>query len=178
MSTIRYVMKDYQGNIIHVQTVGEQVIVDTNSDLQTALTNIRASIAGKNETYVVADMTARAALTNLKVGDRAWVIDASADSTVASGAAYYLVQSITTGENPTPTWVKVAEAESMDVTVSWADIANKPSSTVAEIDAAVTYHKALTATASEVNAAITYHKALTATAAELVFRVSISGVIS
>lgn len=164
MSAIRYVMKDYQGNIIHVQTVGEQVIVDNNSNVQAALDAIRASISGQTVMHVVADITARDALTGLKVGDQCWVIDASADATVGSGAAKYIVQSMT---GTTPNWVKTAEAESMDVVTDWSDIQNKPSSTVAEIDAAVAYHKDLTATAAEVNAAVTYHKALTATAAEV-----------
>ena len=166
MSTLRYILKDANGNIIHAQTHGEMVVVDNNSDVQTALNAIRASIAGQTVMHVVADITARDALTGLKVGDQAWVLDASADATVSSGAAKYIVQAMS-GDPETPTWVKTAEAESMDVVVNWADIQNKPSSTVAEIDAAVTYHKALTATAAQVNAAAAYVGALTHTAAQV-----------
>lgn len=160
----RYIAKDASGNTLHVQTHAEVVICDTNSNVQAALDAIRASISGQTVMHVVADIAARDALTGLKVGDQCWVIDASADATVGSGAAKYIVQSMT---GTTPSWVKTAEAESMDLTIDWSDIQNKPSSTVAEIDAAVAYHKDLTATAAEVNAAVTYHKALTATAAEV-----------
>lgn len=164
MSTLRYVLKDANGNIIHAQTHGEMVVVDDNSNVQTALNAIRASISGQTVMHVVADIAARDALTGLKVGDQCWVIDASADATVASGAAKYIVQSMS---DTTPNWVKTAEAESMDLTIDWSDIQNKPSSTVAEIDAAVTYHKALTATAAQVNAAADYVGALTHTAAQV-----------
>ncbi|PID16882.1 hypothetical protein CSV63_03045 [Sporosarcina sp. P34] len=46
------------------------------------------------------------------------VVDASADPTVTSGWAQYLLQE---GE-----WVKIAENESIDVVLAWADIVGKP----------------------------------------------------
>lgn len=60
-----------------------------------------------------------------------FVKDARGDATVKSGGAFYLWDS--TGN----TWVKTAETESMDVTLNWANVAGKPSSTPANIDNAV-----------------------------------------
>ena len=34
-------------------------------------------------------------------------------------------------------WIKISEAESLDVVVDWSDITNKPTSSVADIDDAV-----------------------------------------
>ena len=61
-----------------------------------------------------------------------YIIDATGDATVASGGATYLYNTTTT------IWVKVSEAESMDVVLNWADIQNKPTSSVTDIDNAVT----------------------------------------
>ena len=104
------------------------------SGTNTAIAGLEAAIAGKAPVRVVADITARDALTNVITGDLVWVTDASADQTVESGAACYLASVASS----VVTWTKVAEAESMDLVISWADIQNKPSSTVAEIDQAVT----------------------------------------
>ena len=61
----------------------------------------------------------------------AFVIDASGDSTVTSGAATYIFnQSIAE-------WVKVAEFESMDTVLQWTNIEGKPNSTPEAIDNAV-----------------------------------------
>lgn len=92
---------------------------------------IDASLAGLNGTAIVDDITARDALTPSN-GDTVLVIDASADATVASGAATYVYRLSTTS------WVKISEAESMDITLNWSDIVGKPSSSAAAIDGAVT----------------------------------------
>lgn len=81
------------------------------------------------ECLVKATIAERDAVSDKFQGMHVWVTDASSDPTVASGAAEY----IWNGE----AWIKISEAESLDVTVSWANIANKPSSTVADIDSAV-----------------------------------------
>ena len=59
------------------------------------------------------------------------MLDASADATVASGAATYVYDFGNT------TWVKISEAESLDVVLDWSNIQNGPSSSPAAIDAAV-----------------------------------------
>lgn len=79
-----------------------------------------------------ADIAARDALEpSLTQAVFVLVADASADPTVNAGAAMY-------AWNPsTSTWIKVAEYESMDVTLTWASIVGGPSSTPAQIDSAV-----------------------------------------
>lgn len=79
---------------------------------------------------IVADLAARDAL-DPSVNKLVLVLDASDDATVDSGAATY-IYNFDESE-----FVKIAEHESMDVTLEWADIQGGPSSTPAQIDAAV-----------------------------------------
>lgn len=61
--------------------------------------------------YVVADITERDFLSgtgDLSEGDRAYVVDASSDSTVSSGGAEYIWDG--------SAWTKVTEIESLDLT--------------------------------------------------------------
>lgn len=91
---------------------------------------IQAAVSSANALAVVADIAARNALaptSNVTV----LVLDASADATVASGAATYVYRLSNT------TWYKISEAESMDLAITWASITGKPTSTPAAIDAAV-----------------------------------------
>ena len=91
---------------------------------------IDASLSAFTNLQVVADITARDALT--PAGDMLVLVkDASADATVTSGAATYVYELSETA------WSKIAEYESLDVTLDWADIANKPTSSAANIDNAV-----------------------------------------
>ena len=101
-------------------------VIDQN-DVQTL---INAAVADLGAIEIVADIAARDALSptsNIQV----LVLDASADTTVESGAATYIYNFSET------TWLKIAEHESMDVTIDWADIQNRPESSVADIDDAV-----------------------------------------
>ena len=86
--------------------------------------------AGNARISVVADITARDAIATPNEGDEAWVTDASADATVAAGAAKYIWDGAA--------WLKVSEAESMDVTINWTDVVGGPTSTPTQIDTAVT----------------------------------------
>lgn len=70
--------------------------------------------------HTAADITARDALTGLIVGDRVFVTDASADATVDAGWAVYRVQTTA------PTFLKMAEQESLDVAI----VANLSAGTV------------------------------------------------
>lgn len=94
-------------------------------------TMITTALAGFNTVAVVADIAARDALSPT-VNSQVLVLDATADTTVASGAATYVYDTVTT------TWYKISETESMDVVLQWANIQNKPTSAVADIDDAVT----------------------------------------
>ena len=92
---------------------------------------ISASLAGLSSLDIVADIAARNALTPSN-GSMALVLDATGDATVAAGAATYVYQLATT------TWIKIAEYESMDLELTWATLQGKPTSSVADIDDAVT----------------------------------------
>lgn len=92
---------------------------------------IDASLSALSQMEVVANIAARNALTptrNMTV----LVLDATGDGTVASGAATYVYRLATTS------WIKISEAESLDIAITWAAISGKPSSSAAAIDAAVT----------------------------------------
>jgi hypothetical protein len=91
---------------------------------------INASLSGINALQVVTDIAARNALT-LTANTQVLVLDATGDATVASGAATYVWQQATS------TWHKISEAESLDVQLTWAAITGGPTSTPAQIDAAV-----------------------------------------
>lgn len=79
---------------------------------------------------IVADIAERDALSPA-VNTLVLVIDATGDPTVVVGAALY-VYNVSAQE-----YIKVAEYESMDVTVQWASIQGRPTSTPSEIDQAV-----------------------------------------
>lgn len=91
---------------------------------------INSSISASNAFEIVDNIAARDALS-LSGNKFVLVLDATGDTTVSSGAATYAWRSSNS------TWVKVSEYESLDVTLAWDAIQNKPSSTVADIDAAV-----------------------------------------
>ena len=89
---------------------------------------IAAAVSAASTMVRVATITARDDLTpsgNMLV----LVTDASDDTTVTAGAASYFWDGAV--------WTKVTEFESMDVVQTWANLQNKPTSTVAAIDAAV-----------------------------------------
>ncbi|MGM0517894.1 MAG: hypothetical protein ACQER6_09875 [Pseudomonadota bacterium] len=86
--------------------------------------------AGASALEIVDDITARDALT-LTENAFVLVLDASGDETVDSGGATYAYRHSDTS------WHKMSEAESMDVVLQWANIQDKPTSAVADIDDAV-----------------------------------------
>lgn len=99
----------------------------------TSLTNaaIDTKLAALNVLVKVADIAARNALTktaNMMI----LVVDATADTSVIAGAALYFY------EHSTTSYSKVAEYESMDVVTAWSSISGRPTSSPAQIDAAVT----------------------------------------
>lgn len=92
---------------------------------------IDTSLSAMSNLEVVADIAARNALNptrNVVV----LVLNATADPTVAAGAATYVYQLSTTS------WIKISEAESLDLSITWASIQGKPTSSPTDIDDAVT----------------------------------------
>lgn len=109
------------------KSVGNSVMI--NALIQAALAEFQQQ---GNAVEIVANIAARNAMTaaaekNLMI----LVIDASADPTVDSGSALYAYAFDTT------TTYKVAEYESMDATLDWSMVANRPTSSVTQIDNAV-----------------------------------------
>lgn len=101
--------------------------IPTMAEINTAITD---AISAANGIMIVADITARDNLGYSLPSKMVLVVDATGDGSVLSGAATY----VNDGNN----WIKIAEHESLDVTLEWASIQNGPTSTVAAIDAAVT----------------------------------------
>lgn len=92
---------------------------------------IDASSGGGGSVNVVADIAERDGLT-LDSDALVVVRDASADATVSSGSALYSYRHSDTS------WNKESEFESLDVSLAWGNIMGRPSSSPAQIDAAVT----------------------------------------
>lgn len=91
---------------------------------------ITTSLQSYSFIEVVADITARNALNPTK-NISCFVINATGDGTVTAGSAWYV------WNNGTTTWIKVSEFESLDLSLTWASITGKPTSSTANIDDAV-----------------------------------------
>lgn len=87
-------------------------------------------IKANSNIQIVDDIAARNALAPVN-GQLVYVLDATGDPTVASGAASYLWKANTSE------WIKLTEFESMDVVVRWSNIQGAPTSSPSAIDAAV-----------------------------------------
>lgn len=93
---------------------------------------IATQLAALSQTYIVANIAARNALTATLTSNAViQVVDATGDPSVLSGGATYL------WDDANSVSIKVSEFESMDVVVNWSTIVGKPSSTPGAIDAAV-----------------------------------------
>jgi hypothetical protein len=118
---------------VYPETEADIVLTDDGSNVAAELTALKAAVGGAAKFYTadnIAGMYALEVTPQVNVGDRCYVIDATDDETVSAGGAEYLW----IGD----WWIKISEAESMDLVATWADLQNKPSSSVADIDAAVT----------------------------------------
>lgn len=104
--------------------------VINKADIQ-GMIDASMAAAGANNLVIVDDITARDAL-DPDQAIQVYVVDATGDATVESGGATYLYRPTTSA------WIKISEAESLDVVLSWANIQDGPSSSAADIDDAVT----------------------------------------
>ena len=91
---------------------------------------IDEELSGIGNMPIVANIAERDALNPTK-NIQVLVLNATGDPTVASGAATYVYRVSTTS------WIKLSEAESMDVTLQWTNIQGRPTSSAAAIDTAV-----------------------------------------
>jgi hypothetical protein len=93
---------------------------------------IDSSLAGMSGGATIVDNIAARDALNKTNGLTVLVVDASADPTVDTGAATYVYR------ESNASWVKISEYESLDISLSWANITGRPASSVADIDDAVT----------------------------------------
>ncbi|OEC59443.1 MULTISPECIES: hypothetical protein [Pseudomonadaceae] len=112
---------------------GEARAIGNSSMINALITDALSSLPSSGAPLVfVADIAARDALEgSLTSATFVLVQDATGDPTVTAGAALYAWNPSTTS------WLKVAEYESMDVTLTWNAIQGRPTSTPAQIDSAV-----------------------------------------
>lgn len=105
-----------------------------NSSMIAAIANneISTRLAQHNLVEIVTDITARNALASQDRNLIVMVLDATGDATVSAGAALYAFR------NSDNSWTKVAEYEGMDAVVQWSNILGRPTSSAAQLDAAVT----------------------------------------
>lgn len=146
------------GNLSNLNTTDKSDIISSINEVNTSLnTNVISKIGANSgiaqldsngivptsqlpkeykETTVVDNIQQRDAIPTQDLYESlmVYVLDASADQTVTSGAALY----ICVDNEGSFIWNKVSDFESMDLVVNWESIQNKPSSTVTQIDQAVT----------------------------------------
>lgn len=115
-------------NATNLGVQGSGTIITDNVDINTALGELDAAVTALTAnatTYVAATIAARDALT-VQTGDIVLVVDASADGTVTSGSATYVWDGAA--------FIKISEAESIDVTLTAADVANVAAGNIAATD--------------------------------------------
>lgn len=105
-----------QGSDYFIIERGGSVYHTLGSDI---LAYIQANIGSTQ--FEVANIAARNALTNITIGDRVFVIDATGDATVNSGWAIYVWRGAA--------WTKVAEEEGLDVVIGGANLSYTASPT-------------------------------------------------
>ena len=117
------------------RSVGNTAMINALIDfaIDTAVdTAINDAIAAANAIEIVADIPARNTLgSSLNRNALVLVLDATGDATVGSGGAMYAYN------NAADTFSKVTEYESLDRVITWSEITGKPTSSVAQIDEAV-----------------------------------------
>ena len=129
---------DTSGNVLSIKSSEvfdantKKFLSDFITETATKFTNVMTAITSKAPVLRAATITER---NNLEVvsNQLVWVLDATGDSSVKRGAALYL----SNVSNGVTTYDKIAEVESLDLVVNWADIQNKPVSTTDNIDDAV-----------------------------------------
>lgn len=104
---------------------------------------IASAMAGNDSIKSVADIAARDALT-LATSGMVLVLDASSEGDVIAGAALYFYT------KSTDAFTKVSEFESLEL--DWAHLKDKPSSTVGDIDDAVSKKHSHTETIADIDA--------------------------
>lgn len=111
------------------------VKLDAQGFVPSSLVN-PSTIAINTEFATITDLLA-ASVDDVFPGEIVMVTDATADPSVTAGWAIYRRPVASTKLSELSDWQKIAESESLDLVLSWDNIQNKPTSTVAAIDQAV-----------------------------------------
>lgn len=114
--------------VIHL-TAAEKAKLGNLSDNANSMYATKSELAGMGANFVVQTIAERNALSGAVVGTIAYVVDATADTSVTSGGATYIYNATS--------WTKISEWESMDLVLTWNSIQGRPTSTVSDIDDAV-----------------------------------------
>lgn len=128
-----YVVRGDEADLAEVYFTGNDASeIRSILDKSAVQSMINSSVTDFTNILVTADITSRAALAStLTRNVMVLVLDASGDATVDAGSAMYMY------EHANTTFHKVSEFESLDVTLTWDSIEGRPTSTPAQIDAAV-----------------------------------------
>lgn len=108
------------GNTAMITAIANDLIADAIAQAAASPIDIVADIAARNALTATATMNRIILVTN-----------ATGDPTVAAGAALYV------WNEAAGTTTKIAEYEGMDITLTWASIQGRPTSSVSQIDDAV-----------------------------------------
>jgi hypothetical protein len=119
-------------NYIHVNpsSLAELIKLSDDRTVEDVITSLEATINAQEHAHVVADIDGRDQLALGNIVQIVYVLDATGDTTVAAGGATYLWDGAA--------YHKIAEFESLDLELTWANLEGKPTSAVADIDQAVT----------------------------------------
>ena len=108
-------------------SIGLAKRVINQADIELLISN---AISSARELLIVANITQLNELSP-SYAQYVYVVDATDDSSVSSGGATYLYDVIN------EIWIKISEAESLDVVLQWSNIQGGPSSSPEQIDSAV-----------------------------------------
>lgn len=132
-NTFYFVKGESNDQFFSLYTTGNDASTVRHLPTKSEITTWISEFAANFSLESVADINARDALVPSLTGNKLVLVgDASADPTVNSGAAFYFYK------HEEGTWQKISEVESMDLTLSWAGLQDKPNSDVSDIDDAVT----------------------------------------
>lgn len=120
--------------VVYPRTLAVNVDMGDGTDMQTRIRTIERGLAGNTSTRVVETIAERDALTGVIPGDRAVVLDATADASVEKGGAEYIW--MPAKGDAAPYWRKLSEEESQDVVLLWENLRDKPTQPVDKLDAA------------------------------------------
>jgi len=130
-STLYYV-KSSDAGLVDLYVTGNDASevrhLITKAEIQSLIASAVSGMAGA--IVVVQDIEERDALT-LTASTMVLVLDATSDETVQTGSALYV------WDDSTGTWYKVAEYESLDLSLDWGSIQGGPASSPSAIDDAV-----------------------------------------